>query len=550
MSKTSVDNLMMTIILAGTAIIGVAVTAIVASSKPKSTKTLDEVISDFNVIKSALLAYRKVSVGTCEKIDDLLPHIEGKILDVDRYSLSSDEKYLIFNAHGMAFEATALANRIGGSSYCVGNKAFLSFLTMSKISRVTPIAKIRTIPADEIFTTSLIDYDASESIVEDNAIAEIKWENNKRRFPRPGAQNIKLKVKDKNGTWSEWGVKTINVLEKEGYLRLFAGHDTLILLHQNGLYSAIGQNEFGQLGNGTVVPQQILKKNTAIDFVQQVACGEYHTLFKSYDGIVYGVGRNNLGQLGVGNRYDLKVPKEIWGLENIKQIDAGVDFSAALTYDGRVFVWGDNEHGQLGTDKFTSREMPYQIEELENIKQIACGNHHMTALLYDGTVIAWGSNAYGQLGVGYKGKGLLPIQAEFKGVQKIIAGRNTTYGITESGRVLVCGQNNKYQLGIQGEREILFPEEMLLLRGIVELKTKGNFVIAMDGVGEVYTWGQYSTLDENPFETPTKLKGLKYVKDIAATTSNGYALTNEDKVVRWSSQLNRLDALEMDQPGE
>lgn len=541
---------MMTIILAGTAVVGIAVVTAVMVGKPKAQIGIDQVVVDFNTIKSALLNYRKEKAGICEKLESLVEYMDEGGLDLSRYSLSGDEKFLIFNASGLQFDVQDLARRIGGSSYTVGTKAYLSFLTINKVSRVKPIARIKTVPAEDIHTTTLIEYDASDSVTEDNDIAEVKWENNRKRFNRPGPQSIKLKVKDKNANWSEWGVHTIVVKEKPGFMRLAGGNDSVFIVANNGHIHGMGLNEFGQLGNGAIVPQQHFKKIQNIDFVHQIVCGEYHTLFKYYDGLVLSVGRNNLGQLGVGNRYDLKIPKEIWGLEGIKQIAAGPAYSAALTFNGKVYVWGDNEHGQLGTDKFTSREMPFQLEDLENIKQISCGNNHMMALCYDGTVFGWGSNDYGQLGVGYKGKNLGIIQTEFKGVQKIVAGKNTSYAIIEGGRVLACGQNNRHQLAIPASREVLFPGEILGVKGITDICVNGNFVVALDGIGEVYTWGQYSNLDDNSYEKPMKLENLKYVKDIAATSTHGYALTDKDEVVRWSTHVNRRDAIQIEMQGD
>ncbi len=532
---------------------GVGLTAVVAAVAvfkmvgPGEKLDIDEVINDFRVLRSAFTQFKKDDKGLCEDLKALMPYLrENREIEWERYAITIDQKYMIIK-DAKSVDSDQILKRIGGASFVKGNKLYLSFSSVNTISKVEPVAKFKIIPTEGYTTTTRVEFDYSSSVTEDNEINEVKWENMQQRYPEPGIKKVKLKVQDKNGNWSEWAEEQIVVKEIKGMKSISSGYDTVFIVHNNGKADGFGRNDFGQLAIGDTVPAARRKTLKFIDNADQIVGGEFHTVILTNDRKVYTCGRNNFGQLGQGDRTDVISPKQIWGgLENIKQISAGENFAAALSTSGQVYTWGgNNEYGQLGLEPSYFKEIPARVEGIENIKAISCGSTHMLALGFDGNVYSWGGdNRNGQLGLGFKGKNHEPIVTTVSGVKGICAGKSFSLAITEAGKVKVWGGiNSKNQLGILGESELLFPQELLDIKGVTELATKGNFVVARDDIGQVYTWGgHYSGVDDDYPMKPVRVGELKYIKSISATTDAGYAVDERGgEVLRWDRKLTKIE---------
>ena len=529
-------------LIGGVSVIAVfAVVAVLKMAGQGETIDIDEVINDFRVLRSAFIQFKKDDKGLCEDLKTLIPYMkENRDIAWERYSISIDQKYMIVK-DAKRVDAEQVLKRIGGASFIKGNKLFLSFSSINTISKVEPVAEFKIIPAEGYTTTTRIEFDHSMSVTEDNEINDVKWENMQNRYAEPGIKKIRLKVQDKNGNWSEWTEQQIVVKEIKGVKSIHAGYDTIFVVHNNGKVDGFGHNEFGQLAMGNTESAARRKVLKMVDNADQIDGGEYHTVILTNDRKVFTCGRNHFGQLGQGDRTDTIVPKQIWGLESIKQVSAGENFAAALSTSGHVYTWGNNEYGQLGTEPSYFKEIPARVEGVENIKAISCGSTHMLALGFDGTVHSWGDNRHGQLGLGFKGKHNDPTVTTVSGVKYVCAGKNFSLAITEAGKVKIWGSNTKSQLGIEGESEVLFPEEILELKGIVELATKGNFVVARDDIGQVYTWGHYSGMDDDYPTKPVRVGELKYIKSVAATTAAGYAVDEKGEVLRWNRNISKVE---------
>ena len=101
--------------------------------------------------------------------------------------------------------------------------------------------------------------------------------------------------------------------------------------------------------------------------------------------------------------------------------------------------------------------------------QIACGEAHTLALTTDNKVFGWGANSNGQLGTGVCSENYSPGTGERSTtecepieiesldnyvVMGISAGGAFSSFITKSGEVLMCGNDNKGQLGIDREEGV------------------------------------------------------------------------------------------------
>ncbi|WP_338537332.1 RCC1 domain-containing protein [Helicovermis profundi] len=534
------------IIIGSVVVVGLLAGGIFAFSRSNNSK-LDniDVIGDYTIYKSALLKFRKSEKRKCENLKDLVKYIEtDKELPYERYNITVDEKYFVVK-NTKNLDVASIIKRIGGTSYQNGNKLYLSFLSLTKVSKIEPVASFKVIPSENIFTTTNIEYDTSGVVAEDGKVADYKWEGNEVRFSEEGTYIVRLKIKDINGNWSDWYEKELLVQEKKGLKSVSCGYECAYIVHENGKVDVLGRNELGQLGTGT--NESLSKRTYAInlDNVESLSAGEEHAVFKTYNGKIFSIGSNKKGQLGLGTKINSKIPKEIWGLEHIKQVESGKSFSGALSVSGSVYTWGDNDYGQLGNEKNLMRNIPKKIELLSNIKQISFGNKHALALTYDGMVYSWGSNENGQLGVGFKGKSLEPTLSEFKNAKFVCAGKDASYVINEVGRVLVCGRNTSNQLGIVGEKEIVFPIENMNLKNIVYISSVGDFAVALDNIGKVYSWGRYKHSDEDYNQKPSLIDGVKYTKSISTTVDSVFIINEKNNVYTWSSVLEKRDKLEL-----
>ncbi len=78
------------------------------------------------------------------------------------------------------------------------------------------------------------------------------------------------------------------------------------------------------------------------------ANGGGHALILRADGTVWAIGDNAYGQLGNGTYTDSDVPVQVQGITNAVAVYAGPTHSVVCTEDYKVYVWGNNAQGQLG----------------------------------------------------------------------------------------------------------------------------------------------------------------------------------------------------------
>ncbi|HEV2784270.1 MAG TPA: hypothetical protein VGX25_33205 [Actinophytocola sp.] len=217
-----------------------------------------------------------------------------------------------------------------------------------------------------------------------------------------------------------------------GVSGLVGGDDHSVALLTDGSVLTWGDNEFGQLGNGTLTDSPVPTPVCAVG--QTAPCSEFLTGASSLGpglldnslavgpgGVVYGWGNNFFGQLGDGTTVDRLTPVQACAvgqaapcssfLTGITQV-AGGSFShtVAIGAGGAAYGWGSNGNGKLGDGTTVDRSTPVRVcavgqtapcaQFLTGATAISAGSGHSIAVLASGGVVTWGFNWAGQLGDG------------------------------------------------------------------------------------------------------------------------------------------------------
>lgn len=152
------------------------------------------------------------------------------------------------------------------------------------------------------------------------------------------------------------GLAGVAALSVGGGSSTLAGHygvQTTVVLKTDGTLMAWGQNQGGQLGNGTATMNSSFMSNP--------------------------------------------VPVAVHGLSGVVALSDGLSLAMALKSDGTVWVWGPYGKG-FGDGVVTPRLTPVAVPGLAGVVSVSASLTHALALKADGTVMAWGDNSFDELG--------------------------------------------------------------------------------------------------------------------------------------------------------
>jgi alpha-tubulin suppressor-like RCC1 family protein len=213
-----------------------------------------------------------------------------------------------------------------------------------------------------------------------------------------------------------------------------------------------GQNDFGQLGDGTntlrVAPTPV---SGGIAF-SSLSVGAWQACGLTADGTAYCWGANGVGQLGDGSTTDRTTPVAVSGGYKFLGISPAREHTCGVTTAGAVYCWGDNQFGQLGDGTTTGSAVPKQVSAAASFVSVTAGLEHTCALTTSNRAWCWGQNSgpqvQGQLGDGTTTSRLVPVAvARDLAFVELRAGRAFTCGRTANGKIYCWGDNRFGQLG-------------------------------------------------------------------------------------------------------
>jgi alpha-tubulin suppressor-like RCC1 family protein len=159
-----------------------------------------------------------------------------------------------------------------------------------------------------------------------------------------------------------------------------------------------GSNSKGQLGQSANIIQSYLPQSPVLGLkAKSIKSGYNHLCAIDFDNSVYCWGDNQYGQLGNGTYLDSNAIVSAIGLTGVQQLGLGAYHSCAATTAG-ISCWGRNDTDQLGSNSGTlSLNVPTQTAASRaNVKQLVAGLSHSCALSGN-TAECWGGNSSKQL---------------------------------------------------------------------------------------------------------------------------------------------------------
>lgn len=162
-------------------------------------------------------------------------------------------------------------------------------------------------------------------------------------------------------------------------------------------------------------------------------------------GLVSCWGDNEAGQLGDGTQTSRWEPRPVSALDDAIAVEVGPSAACAIRRGGTVSCWGSRLVVASGppTDCTACRR---EVPELDGAIALAVGSRHQCALRADGTVWCWGHNGLRQLGdgvarhiplpvdaPGLEDRSPVPVRASVPRAHAIAALGDTTFAATEDG---------------------------------------------------------------------------------------------------------------------
>ena len=239
------------------------------------------------------------------------------------------------------------------------------------------------------------------------------WGSNK--FKQVGGSNSSYEYSDSVSIPIQLSPRKL--LDGYKFQKVAAGNDNVIMLDTDGYVWGLGYDndydvgssnrtkvyyDIGWNGNywyAITTPTKISDTNTYKD----ISKGIQHSIMISTEGKVYTLGDGDYGQLGNGSLVDyIATPTIPLGFEDviIKDIAAGEKTSAFLDENNTLWMTGDNSYGTLGNGTKTDTSTAIKLRGL-NVESISLEHYYQKIFVNDieGNLWGWGTNLAYDIGV-------------------------------------------------------------------------------------------------------------------------------------------------------
>ncbi|XP_039540321.1 serine/threonine-protein kinase Nek9 isoform X1 [Pimephales promelas] len=329
-------------------------------------------------------------------------------------------------------------------------------------------------------------------------------------------------------------------------------------------------------GGGKFTPQKLdmFKGGSS---AQHVCAGETHFAVVTVEKELYTWasvqgGAKMVGQLGHGDQASYRQPRRVERLQGkaIRQVSCGADFTACVTDEDQMYMFGSDYYGCLGVENEHGMEVlePVLLQFFQErpVRQVSCGDNHVVALTQSGDIYSWGCGEHGRLGLDCEDDFASPMQVEVPKagiITSVFCGSDGTFFLTDSGKVLACGNNELNKLGLnlgitgiknhseESYQGIPYTTVLSLVRllsrfKIIFISPGKAHTAAIDERGRLVTFGcnKYGQLGVKDFKKHQGAKllvgpfGGKVVCKVSCGDGFTIAATEDNQIFAWGNAGN------------
>ena len=265
---------------------------------------------------------------------------------------------------------------------------------------------------------------------------------------------------------------TNSPLNGKNIVDVYIYDDTVIAKDGEGKLYSWGDNDYGELGNGTTenssmpicisdIQDSPLNGKNIVDVYGRIA--------KDSEGKLYSWGYNRYGQLGNGTTEDSSMPICISDITNSPLngkniVDVYIYYGTVIAKDseGKLYSWGYNRGGELGNGTTENITTPICISDIQdsplngkNIVDVYSDGYTVIAKDSEGKLYSWGYNYDGELGNGTTENSSMPIcisdiqdsPLNGKNIVEVGFGHLNMSAIDNEGKLYKWGNNEGGQFG-------------------------------------------------------------------------------------------------------
>ncbi|HEX8561611.1 MAG TPA: T9SS type A sorting domain-containing protein [Flavobacterium sp.] len=321
--------------------------------------------------------------------------------------------------------------------------------------------------------------------------------------------------------------------------RLIVSDDMVTVELTDGSLYTWGQNQYGQLGNGSTTSQMTPAPTISGSQWQNVSHARMHTMALKNDGTIWAWGINIHGMLGNGTTTNSHVPLQVGTGTNWTAISAGNLHSVALKADGTMWGWGSNGAMEISNQTSSNNHLtPFQMSPDTDWAQIHAGYFRTFGIKTNGTLWGRGNSSYGSVGIGWGGFAENWTQiGTANNWARISAARSPhTLALKTDGTLWAWGDNENGRLGDGTTTTRYAPVQI----GTDHWKdvAAGNYHsigIKMDGT--LWQWGSYGWINGQMMipnsSVPVQVGTDNNWKSVAAGYSSSHAIKEDNSLWAW-----------------